>query len=68
MITVFDIETSFQLIDNDVKKKDPSFNHPDNFIVSVGMNDEYFFFKHDELPVVYTTGSHVMNNKRKVHN
>ena len=48
MITVFDIETSFQLIDNDVKKKDPSFNHPDNFIVSIGMNDDYFFFKHDE--------------------
>ena len=48
MITVFDIETSFQLIDNDVKKKDPSFNHPDNFIVSIGMNNEYFFFKHDE--------------------
>ena len=48
MITVFDIETSYQIIDNNVKKKDPSFNHPDNFIVSIGMNDEYFFFKHDE--------------------
>ena len=45
MITVFDIETSFQVIN---KKKDPSFNHSDNFIVSIGMNDEYFFFKHNE--------------------
>ena len=45
MITVFDIETSFQIID---KKKDPSFNNPDNFIVSIGINDEYFFFKHKE--------------------
>ena len=43
MITVFDIETSFQIID---KKKDPSFNNPDNFIVSIGINDEYVFFKH----------------------
>ena len=40
MITVFDIETSYQIIG---KKKDPSFNDPNNFIVSIGLNDEYFF-------------------------
>ena len=45
MITVFDIETSYQVIDG---KKDPSPKHPDNFIVSIGINDEYFFFKHAE--------------------
>ena len=45
MITVFDIETSYQVIDG---KKDPSPKHPDNFIVSIGINDEYFFFKHSE--------------------
>ena len=63
MITVFDIETSFQMVDG---KPDPSPKHPDNFMVSMGINEEYFFFKHNELPEVYTTGSHVMNNKRKV--
>ena len=45
MITVFDIETSYQIIDG---KKDPSPKHPDNFIVSIGINEEYFFFKHSE--------------------
>jgi len=45
LITVFDIETSYQVIDG---KKDPSPKHPDNFIVSIGINDEYFFFKHSE--------------------
>ena len=45
MITVFDIETSYQILG---KKKDPSFNHPNNFIVSIGLNDEYFFFNHSE--------------------
>jgi len=45
LITVFDIETSYQVIDG---KKDPSPKHPDNFIVSIGINDEYFFFKHAE--------------------
>ena len=43
MITVFDIETSYQVIDG---KKDPSPKHTDNFIVSIGSNDEYFLFKH----------------------
>ena len=47
MITVFDIETSFQKVDG-VKRHDPSPKHPDNFIVSIGMNDKYFFFKHNE--------------------
>ena len=45
MITVFDIETSFQVIDG---KSDPSPKHPENFIVSIGINDEYFFFKHSQ--------------------
>ena len=45
MITVFDIETSFQIIDG---KPDPSPKHPENFIVSIGINDEYFFFKHSQ--------------------
>ena len=47
MITVFDIETSFQNVEG-LKKQDPSPKHPDNFIVSIGINDEYFFFKHNE--------------------
>ena len=47
MITVFDIETSFQMIDG---KPDPSPKHPENFIVSIGINDEYFFFNHKEYP------------------
>ena len=45
LITIFDIETSFQMIDG---KPDPSPKHPDNFIVSIGMNEEYFFFKHNQ--------------------
>ena len=45
LITVFDIETSFQVIDG---KSDPSPKHPENFIVSIGINDEYFFFKHSQ--------------------
>jgi len=44
MISVFDVETSFQL--NDEGKKDPSAKNPDNFLVSLGINEEYIFFKH----------------------
>ena len=47
LITVFDIETSFQIADG---KLDPSPKHPENFIVSMGINDEYFFFNHRERP------------------
>ena len=46
LITVFDIETSFQMMDG---KPDPSPKHPENFIVSMGINDEYLFFKHREF-------------------
>ena len=47
MISVFDVETSFQLTDEG--KKDPSAKNPDNFLVSLGINDEYIFFKHREF-------------------
>ena len=45
LITVFDIETSFQI---DTGKPDPSPKNPDNFIVSMGLNEKYFFLKHNE--------------------
>ena len=38
MITVLDIETTF------TKDGDPSPFNPDNRLVSVGINDEYYFF------------------------
>ena len=44
LITVFDIETSFQI---DTGKPDPSPKNPDNFIVSMGLNEKYFFLKHN---------------------
>jgi len=46
MITVFDVETSFQVTEEgklEKKKKNPN-----NFLVSIGINDEYIFFKHRE--------------------
>ena len=46
MITVFDVETSFQVTDEG--KLDPSSKNPDNFLISMGLNDEYIFFKHRE--------------------
>ena len=46
MITVFDVETSFQITDEG--NLDPSSKNPDNFLVSIGINDEYVFFKHRE--------------------
>ena len=46
MITTFDVETSFQVIDG---KKDPSSKNPNNFLICMGLNDEYLFFKHREF-------------------
>jgi len=43
MITVLDIETTF------TKEGDPSPFNPDNRLVSVGINDEYYFFYHSDL-------------------
>ena len=43
MITVLDIETTFS------KEGDPSPFNPDNRLVSVGINDEYYFFHHSDL-------------------
>ena len=47
MITVFDVETSFQVTDEG--NLDPSPKNPDNFLVSLGINDEYVFFKHRDF-------------------
>ena len=44
MISVFDVETSFQILEDGTT--DPSAKNPDNFLVSLGINDEYVFFKH----------------------
>ena len=46
MITVFDVETSFQLVDG---QKDPSTKNPENFLICMGLNDDYIFFKHREF-------------------
>ena len=46
MISTFDVETSFQITEDN--KLDPSPKNPDNFLVSLGINDEYIFFKHRE--------------------
>ena len=46
MITVFDVETSFQVVDG---QKDPSTKNPDNFLICMGLNDDYIFFKHREF-------------------
>ena len=43
MITVLDIETTFS------KEGDPSPFNPDNRLVSVGINEEYYFFHHSDL-------------------
>jgi len=47
MITVFDVETSFQITEDG--KKDPSAKNPNNFLVCMGINDEYVFFKHRDF-------------------
>ena len=44
MITVLDAETSFQIIDG---KVDPLPFNPNNCLVSIGVNDEYYFFNHN---------------------
>ena len=46
MITIFDVETSF--VEGVNGKLDPSPFNPNNKLVSVGINDEYLFFNHDE--------------------
>ena len=46
MITIFDVETSFVTGVNGISDASP-FN-PNNKLVSVGINDEYLFFNHDE--------------------
>mgnify|MGYP003131829391 FL=1 len=46
MITTFDVETSFQVTEEG--KLDPSSKNPNNFLISMGLNDEYIFFKHRE--------------------
>ena len=47
MISVFDVETSFQVTEEG--NLDPSAKNPNNFLVSLGINDEYVFFKHREF-------------------
>ena len=46
MIAIVDVETSFVTGANG--KTDPSPFNPNNKLVSVGINDEYLFFHHDE--------------------
>ena len=46
MITTVDVETSWQKNENG--GYDPSPFHPDNILVSVGINDEYYFTNHSE--------------------
>ena len=46
MISVVDVETSWQV--TDTGGYDPSPYHPDNILVSVGINDEYYFTNHSE--------------------
>ena len=46
MITTVDVETSWQKTENG--GYDPSPFHPDNILVSVGINDEYYFTNHSE--------------------
>ena len=47
MISTFDVETSFQITEEG--KLDPSPKNPNNFLVSLGINDEYIFFKHRDF-------------------
>ena len=46
MITTVDVETSWQVTSSG--GYDPSPFHPDNILVSVGINDEYYFTNHSE--------------------
>ena len=45
MITVLDVETSFKIVDG---KVDPLPFNPHNFLVSIGVNDDYYFFNHND--------------------
>ena len=45
MITVLDAETSFQIVDG---KVDPLPFNANNCLVSIGVNDEYYFFNHNQ--------------------
>lgn len=64
MISVFDVETSFQITEEG--KRDPSAKNPKNFLVSLGINDEYFFFNHSELPEEQAKGKIAIENKKKI--
>ncbi len=46
MITTVDVETSYQK--TETGGYDPSPFHEDNILVSVGINDEYYFTNHTE--------------------
>ena len=46
MITTLDIETTFQKTEDG--KMDPLPFNPKNYLVSVGINDKYFFIKHSQ--------------------
>ena len=46
MITTVDVETSWQK--TDTGGYDPSPFHADNILVSVGINNEYYFTNHSE--------------------
>ena len=52
MITTVYVETSWQKNENG--GYDPSPFHPDNILVSIGINDEYYFTNHSERIVSYT--------------
>ena len=45
MITIVDVETTFQV---NTKRPDPSPFNSNNQLVSIGINDEYFCFFHSE--------------------
>ena len=47
MITTFDVETSFQVTEEG--KLDPSAKNPHNFLICMGLNEDYIFFKHNEF-------------------
>ena len=58
MITIVDVETTFQV---NTKRPDPSPFDSNNQLVSVGINDEYFCFFHNEYK-----DYNVKNNQKAV--
>ena len=58
MITTVDVETSWQV--TETGGYDPSPFQPDNILVSVGINDEYYFTNHSER---IDEGSSISANK-----